>query len=280
MDSGMTKPKTTDGPSFRPWIYAWSKYIQALEVVEGSDLDEVDHQDLVAKANLPRLTALLKDERFFKLLEKTYCQLHAKVGESTAQRAVRQFVMNACWICQPRLNLIGCIKDNATPDPGGLKRDWERLAVASIKLAKQIEDLSPRFGPDSYEYLEERIQAGNPVGFVLERKNAWRNALPQHPTRRLSELLRCFASDILEEAALLNLAIADNRQKGGKQAGLHFAMDALTTASIVLSVVDPPKPNFVIVNSVIATLLDPSDGFDPSTVRLRYMTAQRRKTRA
>lgn len=273
----MTKPKTKDDALFRQWLSAWSQSIHQLEVIESAD---IEYQDIVIKGNMPNLTALLNDDAFTNLLAKAYRRLHDKAGGGPAQSAIRQFLMNACWLCKPRLNLVGDKNDNAKPGPGDLKKDWLNLTKASIKLAKQIEDLSPSFGPDSQPYLEARLQAGNPVGYIFNRKNPWQSALPQQPTRRLSELLRCFASDIAEEAVLTGIAVDAHRQKGGAQTELHFAMDGLTSASIALSVTVPAQPNFAIVNSVIATLLAPSRGFDSSTVRRRYMAIKQRKTRA
>jgi hypothetical protein len=276
----MKNSKPKDDTSFRRWLSAWYQSIHELEVTEGADSAAVDYQDIVIKGNLPRLTALLQDEAFPNLLARAYGPLRDKVHNTPAQWAVREFLMNACWICRPSLNSVPDKKDNSTPTPGDLKKDWLNLNKASVKLAKQIEALSPSFGPDSSTYLEARLQAGNPVGYIFNRKHSRHNAIPQQPTRRLSELLRCFASDIEEEAALLGIQIEGHRQKGGAQAGLHFAMDSLTSASLSLSAVVPAKPNFALVNRVIELLLDPVDGFDSSTARRRYLAAVRRKTRA
>ena len=187
--------------------------------------------------------------------------------------------MDACWICGLKLNRADT---NTKAAPGDLKKDWLNLNRAAIRLAKQIEALTSSDGSDSQPYLEARLQAGNPVGYIFKRKNSWQSALPrqstQPPIRRLSELLRCFASDVEEEAALLGIVIETRRQKGGAQAGLHFAMDGLASASVTLSAAVPPQPNFALVNSAIAALLGPADGFDSGTVRRRYKAAQRRKT--
>lgn len=276
----MTKPKKKDDAAFRQWLSAWSQSIHKLQVVAGVQNTDVDYQDIVIRGNMPRLTTLLKDTVFTNLLAKTYGQLNAKVGNVGAQTAIRQFLINACWICKPGLNPVGGKNKYLKAAPGDLKKEWLDLHKASLKLAKQIEALSPSFGPDSQIYLEARLQAGNPVGYIYKRKAPYQSALPRQPTRRLSELLRCFASDIQEEAALISIEIETHRQKGGAQSGLHFAMDALASASIVLSVDVPAKPNFAIVNSVIATLLGPPLGFDSGTVKRRYSVAEKRKTRA
>lgn len=276
----MKKPKTKGDATFRRWLSAWSQSIQRLEVLEGTDPTNIAYQDLVVKGNMLCLNALLKDDVFTSLLATAYDQLSDKFGDDSAQSATRDFLMNACWICKPSLSSVGDTNGNTKPAPGDLKKEWLNLSKASIKLAKQIETLSPSFGPDSEPYLEARLKAGNPVGYIFNRKNPWRNAVRQPSTRRLSELLRCFAIDIEEEAALLGIAIGAHRQKGGAQAGLHFAMDALTGATIALSIDVPAQPNFALANRVITTLLTPSGGLDSSTIRRRYLAAKKRKTRA
>lgn len=273
-----TQPKQNDA-ALTKWLSAWCQFIQDLELIEGADLTAIDYQDILVKANLPRLNALLQDDKFIDLLTKAYAQLRDKVGDGAAQHATRQFLTDTCWLCRPSLNLTSDKRDTTKDPRGDLKKDLLKLNRDSIKLAKLIKSLSSSYGLDSLSYLEERLQAGNPLGFIFNRKNSWQNALPAPSFRRLSELLRCFADDINEEAALLGIAIDARRQHGGAQAGLHFAMDGLTTASIRLSAEDPREPNFALVNRAIVTLLDPSNSFDSATVRRRFVTAQKRKTR-
>ncbi len=277
----MTKRTKNNDESLLLWLSTWRQFIQNLEITEDTDLTDIDHQDIVVRGNLPRLIALLADKDFTGKLTKAYGPIHDKVGGPQAQETIRQFLMDACWLCQPRLNAAQKkTKNMGAADPGDAKKSMLALNKAALKLAQQIQDHSPSaIGPDSCTYLEERLQAGNPIGYIFKRKNSWQSALPQQPTRRLTELLRCFASDIEEEAALLSISIEGHRQKSGSQAGLHFAMDALAQASIALSTKTPAQPNFAIVNSVIATLLDPPNGFDSSTVRRRYLANQKRKTR-
>lgn len=275
----MTKNPKQNGAIFKAWLSAWHRSIQNLNLLEGADPASIDHQDFLVKCNLPRLTALLDDEPFIDLLAKAHQQLGEKLGDDDAKNAIRTFIMNACWICKPSLSQSGGKKHDTIAAPGDLKKDLLNLNKACIKLAKQIEVLPSHYSPDSQTYLEARLRAGNPIGYILKRKNVWRSALPPSPDRRLSELLRCFADDINEEAALQAIAIDGRRQKGGAQAGLHLAMDGLTSASMSLSDEQPRKPNFSLVNRAIATLLDPPNSFDPSTARRRFMAAQKRKTR-
>jgi hypothetical protein len=276
----MTKEKRkADEAALLTWLSTWRQYVENIVVNDDADLAEICHQDMLVKAHLPRLTKLVQDDAFIKLLAKSHDQLSKKVGEEPARSAVRRFLTTACWVCKPG---FPATNDKAIlkQDSGDLKRDWLYLYEASIKLAKQIERLSPALGPDSYTYLEARLQAGNPLGYIYKRKNSWPSALPQQPARRLSELLRCYASDIQEEAALLGIAMESRRQIGGAQADLHLALDEMARASILISAEVPSKPNFALVNSVIVALLDPPNGFDSSTARKRFMASKRRKTRA
>ena len=260
------------------WLDTWRHYIQNLEIADGADLTDIDYQDILVKGNMIRLDALLGDPTFVDLLAKAYDKLGVKVGHNSAQFAVREFLMNACWICKPSLNRAHNRRATSKAAPGDLKKDWLNLNRASIKLAKQIEALTTSRGSDSQPYLEERLQAGNPVGYILKRNKSGQSTKPPLPIRRLSELLRCFADDVNEEAVLLDIAIGARRQKGGAQVGLHFAMDALANESVALSAAVPPQPNYALVNRAIAALLDPPQGIDPGTVRRRFKAAQRRKT--
>ena len=274
----MTKKPSPIASSFMTWLETWRYYIQNLEITAGADLTDIDYQDILLKGNEIQLNALLGDPTFIDLLAKAYDKLGIKFGHTSAQFAVREFLMNACWICKPSLNRADSRRDNTKASPGDLKKEWLNLNRASIKLAKQIEALTTNHGADSQPYLEERLQAGNTVGYILKRKSSGQSTKPPLPIRRLSELLRCFADDVNEEAVLLDIAIDALRQKGGAQVGLHFAMDALANESVALSPAVPPQPNFALVNRAIATLLDPPQGFDPGTVRRRFKAAQRRKT--
>lgn len=277
----MTKNTCKVSASSMQWLPAWQKSIQSLVVPDEPDLRLVDYRDILMKHNLPRLITLLKDVAVMDRLTKAYIPLQAKIGDDDAQAAIRQFLMNACWICKPRADAAGEKEPKCTPDRGDLKKDLLNLSKAAVKLAKQIQALSPSSaGPDSSRYQEARLDAGNPVGYILNRKNAWQSAVPQQPVRRLSELLRSFASDIAEEGALLQIAIDSNRQKSGGRASLHFAMDSLTTASLPLSTACLAEPDFPLVTKVIESLMCPNIGLDPATVSKRYLSVQKKKTRA
>ena len=261
------------------WLSTWHQYIRDLDVSEDLDLTETDYRDSLARANLPHLTSLLKNDAVIELLTEAYIALQATMCWAKARAIIRNFIVDACWICKVTENGQAPSMLKHTLDRGDQKKDLLNLSKAAAKLAKQITALAPStLGPDSYPYLEERLQAGNPVGHIFTRKKSWQSYASKQPVRRLSELLTCFASDVAEEAAMLGIAIEKKRQKGGRQAGLHFAMDSLTSASKSLSVEVSKPPNFALVNCILVTLIDPADGFDPSTARKRYSAAQRRKT--
>jgi hypothetical protein len=271
----MTKMKTTGDTVFRQWLFDWIESIRRIPNVVGIGNDFTGYEDILASGNLPQLTVLLKDEALVDSLSKAFFQLRAKVGDEPAQRATTQFLINACWLCKSKPKAVNTIQS-----PGDRKKDLLNLNKASIKLAKQIEALTSKAGPNSCTYLEERLQSANPVGYALKHTNTWQNAMPAQPTRRLSELLQCFADDIMEEAALLSIDIDAHRQKSGAHADLHSVMDALTAASTSISAADSPKPNFALVNRVIEAMLDPPGGLDPSTARRRFLATQKRKTDA
>lgn len=271
------KAKTKD-TALSMWLSGWCDSLKNLDAK--SPENEKDHQDFLAKEHLLSLNMLLNEEVFVKLLAKSYERLLVKVDAARAKEAVKRFLINACWICNHSQKPDTDKKRISKQYLGDLKKDWVNLSNASIKLADQIKKLSPKNGPDSYSYLDARLNAGNQVGYIFNRKNAWGRVNNPHPDRLLSELLVCFASDILEEAALLDIAIGKKRQSGGAQSELHFAMDALTSASLNLAIDAPPKPDFALVNRVILILINPAEEVDPSTVRKRYRASRQRKSQA
>lgn len=267
---------------FTQWLASWRRDLSDLVVPADGELNDVDYLDLIMTHYLSSLDTLMVDATVMKALSSIYTKLHANTGEANAKYAIRRFISDSCWICAPSVNAVQHRRQESAPKLSDLKTDLIALQKAALKIAVQIKRLPLHFaGGVSVEYLQGRMAAGNPVTFILSRKTAWNHPVPHESTPdSIGDLMRCFACDMEEEAALIQIAIDASRQKGGKLNSLHFAMVGLSDASLRLSTASPAMPQFALVTNVIDSLMHPLSGIDPTTVRKHYRAVQMRKTRS
>lgn len=260
------------------WLTDWYHSIIDLDDSCEWNLDTTDYRDLIMKSHLSNLAKLMRDRKVMPLLTKAYKKIHEAHGEHKARQSVRQFLFDACWLCGIQLKPRRAEWQVKKPSKTVQIEELVDLNTSVLRLARQITRLSPGLGSaGSVDYLVDRLDAGNPLGFIHKR-NQFGVKWPAQPT--LVDLLNCFASDVMEEAATIPVSANSNRQKGGAQSALHFAMDSLTNASLVLSASTPPKPNFPLVNSIIECLIKPAKQVSTATASKRYASAQKRKTQA
>ena len=170
-------------------------------------------------------------------LRKPYQKLLVRDSEYEAQEALKTFIADACWICNPTVNAR--LEARRTSRSAHVA-ELTSLGKSCLKLANRIESLMP-ISALSMTYLQKRTASGNAKNFIAQRPQGWANSLESQETR-LPYLLKCFASEALEEAAVHQKAITSKRQTGGKLEKQYFAIDSLCSASKRLSTAERPAP--------------------------------------
>lgn len=274
----MSTHKSAKRPPSMRWLNDWQRTIAAMNVGEADDGSQYDPRDfpmaqhLSRPANFKPFDKLLADPEVMAALSKPYQKLLIRDSEDLARETLKQFIADACWICSPTVN------SNLTA--GKLPRsthlaDLKRLSKSCSKLAGNIRDMMPASAL-SLQYLTTRMDAGNPPGFIQNRPHGWATASLLKETS-LPFLLQCFASDVLEQAGMVQHAIGTKRQTGGKLSAQHFAINLLCTASTRLSTAGRPVPLFSLVSRVIGVLMrTPPPPVD--TLRKRYKSTKKKKT--
>jgi hypothetical protein len=249
-----------------------------MKVAETDDVSQYDPRDFLMAQHLSRpanfkpFDKLLAAPEVMAALSKSYQKLLLRDSEDVAREKLKQFLADACWICNPLVNsrlTIGKVPRSTHLD------DLKRLSKSCSNLAGKMTKLMPA-GALSLNYLTTRMDAGNPRGFIQNRPHGWATAmLPKEAS--LPFLLQCFASDVLEQAGVVQNAISSKRQTGGKFSKQYFAMDSLCTASTLLSTAGQPKPLFKLVSVVIRVLMRPPTPPD-TALSDRYKSTKKKKT--
>lgn len=274
----MSTHKSAKRPPSMWWLRDWRNAIAAMKVAEADDVSQYHHRDVLMAQQLNRrdnfkpFDELLADPDVMGALSKPYQKLLLRDSEDVARDTLKQFIADACWTCNPTVNLrltTGNVPRSTHVD------DLKRLSKSCSKLAANMKKLMPA-GATSLKYLTARMDAGNPPGFIQNRPTGWATAsLSKEPS--LPFLLQCFASDTLEQAGMIQSAIDAQRQTGGKLSAQHLAINLLCTASTRLSTAGRPAPLFNLVSHVIGVLMRiPPPPVD--TLRTRYRVAKKKKT--
>ena len=264
-------------PSMR-WLHDWRNAIATMKVAKTDDVSQYDRRDflmaqhLKRSANLKPFDKILANPDVMAALAKPYQKLLLRESEDIVRGTLKQFIADACWICSPTVNsqlTAGQVPRSTQVD------DLKRLSNSCFKLADKIRKLMPA-GALSLEYLTTRMDSGNQPGFSKNRPHGWATAMPSKETG-LPLLLQCFASDVLEQAGMIQNAIDATRQTGGKLSAQHFAINSLCTASTLLSTAKEPAPLFNLVSRVIGVLMCiPPPPVD--TLRKRYTIRKKKKS--
>ena len=266
-------------PSMR-WLHDWRNAIATMKVAATDDVSQYDHRDflmaqhLKRPANLKPFDKILADPDVMAALTKPYQKLLLRDSEDIARETLKQFIADACWICSPTVN--SQLIDGQVPRSTQID-DLERLSNSCSKLADKMKKLMPASAL-SLKYLTTRMDSGNQPGFIQNRPHGWATALLSKETSLLF-LVQCFASDVLEQAGMIQNAINATRQTGGKLSASHFTINSLCTASTLLSTAEKPAPLFNLVSRVMGVLMctnpPPVD-----TLRKRYKMTKKKKTQS
>lgn len=273
----MTSTRNAKRPTSMRWLNDWMRALRQIDPGQECDPGQHDNRELLMAHYVPSLEEILSDPDSMLALTNTYKKLLLRKPEDQAREAVRQFLTDACWLCAPALKTRMDDRKRKTAPRSENVTDLVALSKATLRLIKQIEKLMP-VGALSLAYLQGRMDANNPVGYMAHRPNGWTSALPADKNS-LPYLMQCFASDVLETALVRQSFIDVNRQSGGKISSLYFAIDALCMASMRLSTALRPLPNYSLISNIIGVLMKTQKP-DVSTLRKRCRSNNTRKTQS
>lgn len=152
-------------------------------------------------------------------------------------------------------------------------RELQAAAKAAQALGKRTAALTDK--TLTVDHLISRLKDGNPAFYILKRKG-WNRALPRSDSLKVSALLDTLACELLEEAALLGIAIEKDRQIGSSRRGTNSLIDALLGKSLNLGARNrqgEPAPDYALVYAVV-TSLHPTLSLDIVATRKRWNARQ------
>jgi len=274
----MSNYKPAKRPPSMRWLHDWRNDITAMKVAETDDISQYEPRDFLMAQQFNRsntvdpLTKLLLSQDVTAALTKPYQKLLLRGSEGDARETLKNFIADACWICNPIVNAhVDAHRISRSDHVSGL----EGLRKSCLKLADQMGELMPSSAL-SMTYLQKRMTSGNPKNFISQRPRGWTTALISKETR-LPFLLECFASEIMEQAGMVQNAIDVQRQTGGKLSAQYLAIDSLCRASTKLSTAVRQAPLFDLVSQVVGVLM----GTTPppvDTLRKRHKMTKKKKT--
>lgn len=274
----MSTNKSAKKPPSMRWLNDWRNDIAAMKVAEADDVSQYEHRDVLMAQQFNQLrtvdplTKLRQSQEVMAALTKPYQKLRLRVSEDKARETLKSFIADACWVCGPKVNLR--LSGGQVPRSTRVA-DLERLSKSCSELAKKLTKQLP-VGALSLKYLTSRMDAGNQPDFIQNRPRGWSTALlSKEPS--LPFLLQCLASDVMEQAGMMQDTIDARRQTGGKLSQQYFAIDSLCIVSKRLSTAVRQAPLFDLVSLVVGVLMN-TDPPPVDTLRKRYQVTKKKKT--